>query len=113
MKKIGFRSALKMFGAKDIELHANGGPACTDWDGFFTGTGVIPQGMHAPLFADGQTYYVMFSNDHHGGLPSVMHRTAKNRKDYHGGTNQWSFEGVLERAGYVLKPMTDTRKPRW
>jgi len=112
MKKIGFRSALKMLGAKDIELHANGGVACTEWSGFLTGTGVVPGKCSAPLFKDGQTYYVSFSNDHLGGLPSVMHREAKDRKDFSGGNNNWSMEGILERMGYALKPMTDTRKPR-
>lgn len=113
MRKIGFRSALKMFGATNIELHANGGPACTDWSGFFEGTGAVGPGCAGPLFKAGQTYYVTISNDRFAGLLRVMHREARDRRDYTGGTNQWSFEGMLERAGYTLKPMTDTRRPRW
>ena len=112
MKKIGFRAALKMFGAINISLHANGGPACTDFSGFFEGTGVKTAHASAPLFKAGQTYYVTFG-EARCGLPSVMHREAKDRKDYHGGQNQWSFESMLRNEGYVLKPMTDTRKPRW
>ena len=113
MRKIGFRAALKLLGAENISIHANGGPACTDWSGFFDGTGIIPQGLQHPVFEKGQCYYVIFSNDHIAGLPLIMHRKCKDRKDYHGEQNQWSLEGTLKSMGYALKPMTDTRKPRW
>ena len=113
MKKIGLRAALKLLGAENISLHANGGPACTEWSGFFDGTGAVPEGISHPVFEKGQCYYVTFSNGGMCGLPSIMHRTAQNRSDYHGGQNQWSLEGLLERMGYIVRPMTDTRKPRY
>lgn len=97
MKKIGLRGALKHLGCRDIKLEWNGGVACRDQSGFFTGGGT-----HG--FADGQTYYITYSPFHHGYWNEVMFRTALDRKDYSGkgGNNQWCFNTILNRIGYEL-----------
>jgi hypothetical protein len=50
---------------------------------------------------DGQTYYITTGDTR---LPyGVMYRTARDRKDYTGGVNQWDFESLLSNKGYKLE----------
>ena len=106
MRKIGLRGALQKLGCTEIELHWNGGPACRDQSGFFTGGG-----EHG--FVKGQTYYVTYSPDFSYGGEHVMYRTAEHRKDWHGGTNRWNFSSILNEIGYKLDGKINYGKPRW
>lgn len=54
-----------------------------------------------------QVYYissmdVRTSNINALGVTGIMYRTAKNRKDYTGGSNQWDFNNKLQEKGYML-----------
>lgn len=104
MKKISLRGALKKNGATNIELHWNGGPACRDLSGFFTGNGGI--------FKVGQEYYITYSKNHYAGLPSIMHREVEHRKDYTGKINQWWLEREFAKQGYVIESK-DSMKIHW
>lgn len=110
MKKIALRGALQKLGCTDIELHWNGGPACRDQSGFFTGGG-----EHG--FEKGQTYYISY-NPQGGmtGLPCVMFRKARDRKDYGGvhSVNQWTFCNILRGIGYEMSlNAVQSRSTRW
>lgn len=104
MKQISFRAALKLLGVQDISLRKLGGTP-VETTGFFTGTGLNPAPAifsKAP-FQCGQTYYVTYQERPLVGLGKVMYRTAKDRKDFTGGNNQWDFEAILANLGYKLK----------
>ena len=45
---------------------------------------------------------VRTSNINATGVSGIMYRTAKDRKDYTGGTNQWDFNSRLQSMGYML-----------
>lgn len=95
MKKISLRGILKKNGATNLELRWNGGPACRDYSGFFTGNGGI--------FKAGQEYYITYSKNGLYGLPNIMHREVKHRRDYTGGQNQWWLEREFEKQGYKVE----------
>ena len=87
MKKIGLRKAIQLFGGDAIELHK----------GYHYQYGFFEKG--------GQLYYINTQDDRCsiGGLPPVMYRTAKHRKDWTGGNNTWDFCSTLKSLGYELK----------
>lgn len=91
MKKISLKKAIEIVfpGASDIKLNKNY-YYCSGW--FNIGE---------------QTYYissadVRISDINAIGVTGIMYRTAKDRKDYHGGTNQWDFNKKLQEKGYIL-----------
>lgn len=54
-----------------------------------------------------QTYYissmdVRTSDINATGVSGIMYRTAKDRKDFIGGTNTWDFNRKLQEKGYML-----------
>lgn len=106
MKKIGLRCALNRLGCTVVELHWNGGCVARDQSGFFYGTGLNG-------FADGQLYYVVYSPHFEVGGNYVMYRTAKDTKDFTGGTNCWDFEQRLRKIDYQMDGKVNFGKSRW
>lgn len=53
------------------------------------------------FFNVGNQVYYINSGDTRLGL-GIMYRTAKDRKDFTGGVNQFDFEDILEHSGYVV-----------
>ena len=91
MKKVSLRKAIQLVfpEATNIKLNKNY-YYCSGW--FNIGE---------------QTYYissmdVRTSNINATGVSGIMYRTAKDRKDYTGGTNQWDFNSRLQSMGYML-----------
>ncbi|MBO7713989.1 MAG: hypothetical protein J6S85_10495 [Methanobrevibacter sp.] len=84
MKKVSFKKAIQIVwpNATDIKLTK----------GYFYCSGFFD--------VDGQTYYIS-TGDLRTNL-GIMYRTAKDRKDYTGGINQWGFESILKEKGYVV-----------
>lgn len=84
-KKISLRSALRLFGAQNIE--------------FTKGT----YNYRSGFFDKGGQLYYFSTTDIRGGTPDVMIRTAKHRRDYTGGTNDnCSFPRFLRENGFEL-----------
>ena len=86
MKTIGIKKALQLYGATDIEIY----------NGYRYRSGFYMK--------DGQLYYFAkdVAVDGYKTFPCLT-RTAANRKDYHGGTNQYVLESWLEDHGYKLE----------
>lgn len=87
MKKISLRQALKIIGAKNIELHK----------GFYYQSGFYE--------LNDQLYYIATSDDRFykpNGELHIYYRTAKHRKDYTGGTNRHDFNQKLNSLGYSV-----------
>ena len=95
MKKIGFRAALKKMGASEITMYSIYGNPEKEWSAFFIGNGGV--------FKENQLYYAHYNPNFSYGANKVYFRTAKDRKDYTGGFNQWGFENELKRIGFELK----------
>ena len=87
MKKVSLKKAIEILGGTDIELKA-GYYYCS---GFFN--------------LNGQLYYISTADIRTTPLNnsrSVMYRTAKDRKDFTGGTNLWDFADRLAEKGYEV-----------
>lgn len=91
MKKVSLKKAIEIVfpNATEIKLNKN----------YFYCSGWFNIGE--------QVYYissmdVRTSNINALGVTGIMYRTAKNRKDYTGGTNQWDFNNKLQEKGYML-----------
>ena len=91
MKKVSLKKAIEIVfpNATEIKLNKN----------YFYCSGWFNIGE--------QVYYissmdVRTSNINALGVTGIMYRTAKNRKDYTGGTNQWDFNNKLQENGYML-----------
>lgn len=93
MKKVSLRKAIEIVfpQATDIKLNKNY-YYCSGW--FNIGN---------------QTYYILSKDVRNNDInatgifvSSIMYRTAENRKDYTGGTNQWDFNEKLQEKGYML-----------
>ena len=91
MKKVSLKKAIEIVfpNATEIKLNKN----------YFYCSGWFNIGE--------QVYYissmdVRTSNINALGVTEIMYRTAKNRKDYTGGTNQWDFNNKLQEKGYML-----------
>lgn len=86
-KSISIRQAVKIFGGDNIELKS----------GYYYQYGFFTK--------DNQLYYIN-SGDvrmcRPDGQLNVMYRTAKHRKDFTGGTNQWDFISQLNKEGYKV-----------
>lgn len=83
MRKVTLKKAIELWGGSNIEMHK-----CYYYNyGFFD--------------KDGQTWYYS-SGDLRYNFHPILVRTAKDRKDYTGGINQWGFEKDLERLGYYV-----------
>ena len=87
MKKISLKKALEMLGFTNIEIHR----------GYNYRSGFMEK--------DGQTYYFA-TGDLRWQQPAnnmfLMTRTAKDRKDFTGGPNEFWVVGKLAEKGYVL-----------
>ena len=91
MKKVSLKKAIEIVfpNATEIKLNKN----------YFYCSGWFNIGE--------QVYYissmdVRTSNINALGVTGIMYTTAKNRKDYTGGTNQWDFNNKLQEKGYML-----------
>ena len=91
MKKVSLKKAIEIVfpNATEIKLNKN----------YFYCSGWFNIGE--------QVYYissmdVRTSNINALGVTGIMYRTAKNRKDYIGGSNQWDFNNKLQEKGYML-----------
>lgn len=91
MKKISLRKAIQVVfpQASDIKLTK----------GYFYCSGFFNIGE--------QTYYistmdVRTADFNSKGVSGIMYRTAKDRKDFTGGTNQWDFNSRLQEKGYLI-----------
>lgn len=84
-KKISLKSALRMFGATNIE--------------FTKGT----YNYRSGFFDKGEQLYYFVTSDIRWGAPEVTIRTAAHRKDYTGGTNDnTTFMKFLSDSGFDL-----------
>lgn len=92
MKTIGLKKALQIiFGATNIKLRRARIDYAKELSGFFDGV-------------DGKIYYVSAKACPACGLPPVMYREAKSRKDFVGcGNNKWDLLRRLELKGFALK----------
>jgi hypothetical protein len=86
MKTIGIRGALKKIGAVNIEVK-NG---YHNKYGFFE----LP---------DRGLMYFDTGDDRIMNTPGIMVRTAKHRKDYTGGPNEWWISRKLREMGYTIR----------
>lgn len=87
MRKISLMKALELFGGKEIEIHR----------GYRYRYGFFDK--------DNQCYY--FNVNVNGfGFGEALIRTAKDRKDYTGGTNTYVLDSFLAERGYVLNVPT-------
>lgn len=87
MKKVSLKQAIEKFGGVNIELHTN----YMEQTGFFE--------------KDGQLYYICSGDVRRrrpDGQLNVMYRTAKHRKDWTGGINQWGFVPALNEMGFSV-----------
>lgn len=84
MKKISLKKALELFGAEDIEIHRH----YLYRSGFFNKEGQL---YYFSVYCNGE----LFNCD-------VLIRTAKNRKDYTGGTNTYPLTSFLRSKGFYL-----------
>lgn len=98
MKEIGIRSALKKMGATDIQMKDDSTPACPhEKYGFFTAE------RDSETFKKGLTYYFSYSPRHQNLLGDcLMYRVVKDRKDFHGETNQRDFSEKLAKKGFKI-----------
>lgn len=85
MKYVNFKKAIELLGYKVIKYNK----------GF----------NYRSAFAEdsnGNIYYFNIEDlrDKH---PMIMYRSARDTKDYTGGTNIWNFETRLEEIGYCVK----------
>lgn len=81
-KRIG--DALKALGCTNLEMNY----------GFYFFSGFFES-------PSGQTYYLSCSDIRHFGYEKILYRTARNRSDFSGGTNQ--YVGVKELEKMQLK----------
>ena len=87
MKKVSLRKAIQLLGGENIKLTA----------GYYYCSGFFDK--------NGQTYYISTADIRTRPLNhtmSIMYRTAKDRKDFTGGTNQWDFNQRLNEMGYEV-----------
>ncbi len=89
MKSVSLRTAIKVFGGTDIELHR----------GHHYQYGFFVKG--------GQLYYINSGDDRlrrSDGQLNAYHRTAKHRSDWTGGENLWGFvKEVNDKGCFVDK----------
>ena len=90
-KGISLKKAIEILGGTEIELH-KGYYYCS---GFFNW--------------NGQLYYISTMDLRTGKEIRVMYRTAKDRKDYTGGTNTWDFASKLAEKGYHVSSVPHTK----
>lgn len=90
MKKVSLKKAIEIVfpGASDIKINK----LYYECSGFFN--------------VGDQTYYISSPDVRFRDINSLslgmMYRTAKDRKDYTGGINQWDFNSRLQEKGYML-----------
>lgn len=88
MKKVSLKRGLELLGFTNIEVHKN----------YNYRSGFMDK--------DGQTWYFLTSDLRFckpANVTFLMCRTAKDRKDYTGGQNQYFAVPRLAEMGYVLK----------
>lgn len=88
MQKISLKKALELFGGKNIEVHK----------GYRYRYGFFDK--------DEQCYYFSVDVSGFGIGRDTLIRTAKDRKDYTGGTNTYVLDSFLAERGYVLNVPT-------
>jgi len=91
MKKISLKKAIELVfnGATDIKI--------TKGYYYFFGFFNVGEQVYYISCADVRT-----TDFNSTGVGGIMYRTAKDRKDYTGGTNQWDFNNKLQSMGYML-----------
>lgn len=85
MKEVGLKKAISIMGGTEITLQRG-------WrymSGFFN--------------LNGKLMYVSRNDEPMHGLGTLV-RTARHRKDWTGGMNEWWFDSELEKRGYTIKP---------
>ena len=92
IKRVGLRKAISIMGGTEIELHRAWGYIY----GFFN--------------LNDQLMYVYRNDLPTSGLGTLT-RTAKHRKDWTGGPNQWDFDRKLTAKGYTIKPPKPNKRP--
>jgi hypothetical protein len=72
-------------------------------------------GYNIIKYSKGYNFRTAFATDSNGDMfyfsiedlrdttPKLMYRTARDTKDYTGGSNRWDMESRLERLGYKVK----------
>lgn len=87
MKAISLRKAITVFGGTNVSLQK----------GYHYEFGFFEKG--------GQLFYINSGDDRmkrSDGQLDIMYRTAKHRKDWQGGVNQWNFLSALNSAGFKV-----------
>lgn len=87
MKAISLRKAIAVFGGTNVSLQK----------GYHYEFGFFEK--------DGQLFYINSGDDRmkrSDGQLDIMYRTAKHRKDWQGGVNQWNFLTALNSAGFKV-----------
>lgn len=85
MRQVSLSRALKLYGATNIEIHK----------GYNYRSGFFEKG--------GQLYYFATKDFRCGNIDNLLIRTAKDRKDYIGGTNTFPFKYFLECNDLTIK----------
>lgn len=87
MRKVSLKKALELYGGVNIEIH----------NGYNYRSGFFEKGGRLYYFS---TCDIRYSSQ--DSLNNVLIRTAKDRKDFTGGSNTYPFKSFLEENGLTL-----------